>query len=141
MKLVSDLALDIFADVISPLYKRLVPHAYNNMVAYEDVAGACRVGKNPGKPFSGITTVMDFCAHSHRDRHNMEAGLTGMDTKQQIIYLFIFLLGQFTLPFVPATLSIRSPSNKGRFCRLRATSVTLTSPHKLRRKLGSSVVK
>ena len=72
--------MEFFTDEISPLYKRLVPHAYNNMVAYEDVAGACRVGKKPGKPFSGITTVMDFCAHSHRDRHNMEAGLTGVDT-------------------------------------------------------------
>ena len=87
MKLDSDLAFELFADVISPLYKRLVPHAYNNMVAYEDVAGACRVGKNPGKPFSGITTVMDFCAHSHRDRHNMEAGLTGMGTIQNMIFV------------------------------------------------------
>ena len=90
MKLVSDLAFELFADVISPLYKRLVPHAYNNMVAYEDVAGACRVGKNPGKPFSGITTVMDFCAHSHRDRHNMEAGLTGMDSGHNTIFFCIW---------------------------------------------------
>ena len=80
MKLDSDLAFELFADVISPLYKRLVPHAYNNMVAYEDIAGACRVGKAPGKPFSGISAVMDYCAHSHRDGRNMEAGLTGVDT-------------------------------------------------------------
>ena len=78
------------ADEITPLYERLVPHAYQNMTAYEEVASACRVGRNPGKPFSGITAVMDFCAHAHKDKHNMHAGLTAVSLGYFCKY-FIFV--------------------------------------------------
>ena len=64
------------ANEISPLYERLAPHAFRNMTAFEEVATACRIGRNPGRPFSGVTAVVDFCAHAHRDRHNMNAGCT-----------------------------------------------------------------
>ena len=50
---------------------------------YSTKASDCRIGygengeKNgEGMPFSGVTCVCDFCAHSHRDTNNVNGGLT-----------------------------------------------------------------
>ena len=64
------------ATELAPLYKQIAPESYSNMIAFEDVAQDCRIGRKPGKPFSGVTIVHDFCAHSHRDNQNMNAGCT-----------------------------------------------------------------
>ena len=34
----------------------------------------CRIGYGDEKPFSGMTCCMDFCAHSHYDKLNLENG-------------------------------------------------------------------
>ena len=43
-------------------------------VATEESGQECRLGSGEERPFSGVTACMDFCAHSHYDRHNMTHG-------------------------------------------------------------------
>jgi hypothetical protein len=62
------------ATFVAPIYRWLAPKAYSNQVATQSLGPECRIGEGDEKPFSGMTCCMDFCAHSHYDKHNMADG-------------------------------------------------------------------
>merc|ERR1719341_1083152 len=76
-----DICLEL-TNTVGDIYRNLAPASHANMCLFEEVAGNCRIGdeRKTGRPFSGITTVCDFCAHSHKDSNNMVGGATAIVT-------------------------------------------------------------
>ncbi|XP_070543987.1 methylcytosine dioxygenase TET2-like isoform X2 [Ptychodera flava] len=68
--------LQTLATEIGPLYKQIAPDSYGNQIAHEKDGVECRLGYGEGRPFTGVTACLDFCAHSHKDQHNMNNGCT-----------------------------------------------------------------
>ena len=71
-------------DRVTPLHGALAPDCFDNMTLFGD--HGCRVGKTEKKAYSGVTCVLDFCAHSHRDDSNMVGGCTAIVTLTKVRY-------------------------------------------------------
>ena len=78
--------MDLLADELSVLLEKLTPVAFERLTAFSAQASKCRIGKRHDllRPFSGVTGVLDFSAHSHRDRNNLLGGYTMVCTLNQM---------------------------------------------------------
>ena len=62
------------------MYKRIASESYENQIGLEEDSLECRLGNNPGRPWTGVTACLDFCAHAHKDKQNMNNGSTVVAT-------------------------------------------------------------
>jgi len=81
-------------------------------VHFENEGSSCRIGYKPGRPWSGVTAVVDFCTHSHKDTNNMNNGCT---TVSQIPVLLLILESSYCHVDVAAAVS--------RMCSVSVSSV------------------
>ena len=77
--------MNLVADEMSFILERMAPDAFDNLTALSGQVANCRIGRRPDlkRPFSGVTGVVDFCAHAHHDKNNINAGCTMVSLKNQ----------------------------------------------------------
>ena len=62
-----------------PLQERLLFSSFQNMIAFENES-SCRIQSGQHQPWTGVSCVSDFCAHSHTNVNNSRHGHTTVYT-------------------------------------------------------------
>ena len=71
--------LNNLADHVAQHLLLLAPEAHRAMCP-DGASTSCRIGNAGKKPFSSVTLVSDFSAHTHKDRNNVDGGATAVVT-------------------------------------------------------------
>ena len=71
--------LNNLADLAGDHLLMVAPDAHRAMCP-DGASSSCRIGYRGKKPFSSVTLVSDFSAHTHTDRNNVAGGATAVVT-------------------------------------------------------------
>ena len=71
--------LNNLADHVAHHLLWVAPEAHRAMCP-DGASTMCRIGNAGKKPFSSVTLVSDFSAHTHKDRNNVDGGATAVVT-------------------------------------------------------------